>query len=291
MVVSDYSPGPMEVFGRRIKLEYLGMTSVYVLIALGVFRGVSWPETIAVALGAQFFFLGLKKKTRDHISGSLVLIAATALVRPAVVGESWAVPFFLCGIAVYALEGYLETRPTLIFLLPVLVLAWSWVDSSWLLGLVFVGLYLTHPWREKPGLRRRLAGVFALCATLPWLGAVARAGSVSGAVDALDAIPAGLELAVDWRWTTLVVAAVFCLAFYWRRLPWPRRLSAPVLAVPGLFDTRAVAVLAIAVAVLLAATVFRNSIDSDRLRPLFKHAEWHYFLVVMAIAIGVVVVR
>ena len=41
-------------------------------------------------------------------------------------------------------------------------------------------------------------------------------------------------------------------------------------------------------AVLLAATVFRHSIDSDRARPFFKHAEWHFFYVVLALAIWAV---
>ena len=59
-------------------------------------------------------------------------------------------------------------------------------------------------------------------------------------------------------------------------------------------STRAAAVAALAAmvaAVALTATVFRLSIDSDRLRPWFKHAEWHYFWYVFAIALWALAVR
>ena len=39
------------------------------------------------------------------------------------------------------------------------------------------------------------------------------------------------------------------------------------------------------------ATIFRIGIDSDRLRPYTKHAEWYSFLLVFAAAMWVVVYR
>ena len=39
---------------------------------------------------------------------------------------------------------------------------------------------------------------------------------------------------------------------------------------------------------LLAATVFRQSVDSERLRPFVKYAEWHFFYLVLAVAAGAV---
>ncbi len=75
--VMVYVPGPVERFGRRLKVEYLGMASVYSIIALLFFGDFSsWYKTILATLGAFFLFLGLKKKTEDHLVGSLVLFAA-----------------------------------------------------------------------------------------------------------------------------------------------------------------------------------------------------------------------
>lgn len=72
-----YVPGPLERFGRKLKVEYLGMASVYSIIALLYFGDLaSWYETLLATLGAFFLFLGLKKKTEDHLVGSLVLFAA-----------------------------------------------------------------------------------------------------------------------------------------------------------------------------------------------------------------------
>ena len=46
-----------------------------------------------------------------------------------------------------------------------------------------------------------------------------------------------------------------------------------------------------AAAILLAATVFRQSIDSPRVRPAFKHAEWYFFWVVLAVAVWAIAGR
>jgi hypothetical protein len=77
-----YILGPVERFGRRIKVEYLGMASVYSIIALLFFGDFpSWFETFLATLGAFFLFLELKKKTGDHLVGSLVLFAAVRVAQ------------------------------------------------------------------------------------------------------------------------------------------------------------------------------------------------------------------
>ena len=34
IVIEGYEPGPVEVYGRRLKMEYVGMASVFVVIAV-----------------------------------------------------------------------------------------------------------------------------------------------------------------------------------------------------------------------------------------------------------------
>ena len=52
-----------------------------------------------------------------------------------------------------------------------------------------------------------------------------------------------------------------------------------------------IAVFAIASTIVLAATVFRQSVESNQLRPHFKRAEWYYFWVILAVALGLSVSR
>jgi hypothetical protein len=82
------------------------------------------------------------------------------------------------------------------------------------------------------------------------------------------------------------VAAALSLTFYWGKLTPRHRLNAPVLGALAAFDRRVAALFGMAAVVLLAATVFARSIDSDRWRPLFKKAEWYFFWVVLATAVG-----
>ncbi len=61
--IEGYEPGPVERYGRRLKMEYIGMASVFVVIALLIYGGSPWLRTVVATTGSFFLFLGLKKKT------------------------------------------------------------------------------------------------------------------------------------------------------------------------------------------------------------------------------------
>jgi len=81
------------------------------------------------------------------------------------------------------------------------------------------------------------------------------------------------------------------LIVFWPKSVLPHRLNTLVFCAFSLLDGRLAAVFAMVAAVLLSATLCRESIYSDRLRPFFKHAEWYYFWVVFAVALYVVFYR
>ncbi len=289
---AGYVAGPVETFGRRIKLEYVGMVSIYLIVALVIFRGThAWHQAVVGAVGSFFLFLGLKKKTRDHLSGSIVLLAATWVARPAVVESDWAVPFLLATAAVCALEGYVEKRQEQIFVLPLVFLAWGFLDPTWIPGLALVAVYLGHPWKERPGLRRRLGWVLVASTVAAAAGAIYQSGpGLAGlAAQLLERRPLTDPQIVALA--CIGLPALACLLVYWRRLIMPHRLAPLLFAPLAVWDVRLAAMAAMVAAVTLTATVFRLSIDSSRLRPYFKHAEWHYFWYVFAIAVWAIVDR
>lgn len=287
-MAQPYVAGPVERFGRRIKLEYVGMISVYLIIWLLFFGNqASLGQAALATIGSFFLFLGLKKKTRDHLSGSMLLFAAALLARGPLAEARWAVPYMLFGACVCALEGYLEKRQEQMFALPVLFAWWGWLESTWLPALAFAALYLTHPWKERPGLRRRLSALTVTSTVSAFAGTSWRLGAVASPVRLVRwqrLAPARADLLLL---AAIGIPALLCLAFYWQKLAWPHRLGPLLFAMLGPWDLRLLALSGMAVAVLLSATVFRLSIDSDRLRPLFKHAEWHYFWYVFAVAMWV----
>lgn len=289
---AEYVTGPVERFGRRIKLEYVGMTSIYLIVALLVFQGThAWHQAVVGAVGSLFLFLGLKKKTRDHLSGSLVLLAAAWVARQAVVDADWAVPFLLATAVVCALEGYVETRQEQIFVLPPVFLAWGFLDPTWVFALALVAVYLGHPWTERPGLRRRLGWVLVASIAAAAVGSIYRFGPGLEDLSAqlLERRPlANQGLAAL---ASLGLPALACLLVYWRRLIVPHRLAPLLFAPLAVWDVRLAAMAAMVAAVTLTATVFRLSIDSSLLRPYFKHAEWHYFWYVFAIALWAIADR
>jgi len=292
VAVSPYVPGRVERFGRRIKLEYVGMTSIYLIVALLVFGGgAAWWHGAVGAIGSFFLFLGLKKKTRDHLSGSLVLLAATWVARPAVVGLGWAVPFLLATAVVCALEGYVEKRQEQILVLPVVFLAWGFLDWLWIPALALAGLYLAHPWAERPGLRRRLGWIVAGSLVAALVGPLAGSGPPLAPLASVWSERQPLDTMGLAALAALGLPALLSVAFYWRRLIAPHRWAPLLLAPLAAADARLAALAAMVAAVTLTATVFRLSIDSDRLRPWFKHAEWHYFWYVFAIALWALAVR
>jgi len=281
-----YVPGPVERFGRKLKIEYLGMASVYSIIALLYFGDLaSWYETVLCTLGAFFLFLGLKKKTEDHLVGSLVLFAAVSVAQVPVVVSKWVVPYLLFGLAVFIMEGYRERRPTRIYALPALFLGWSLADPSWWLGMVFSAMYLAFPRADRPQLRRHLAYMLIAGFLLGFTGHALVDRSI---LSALQFLPDGhvsrarIELEML---AAIGLPALFCLALYWRKLMAPHRWNTLIFACLAPWDGRFAALFAMVAAILLCATAFRDSVDSPTLRPFFKHFEWHYFWYVFAIAV------
>jgi hypothetical protein len=287
-----YIPGLFERFGRRIKVEYLGMASVYSIIALLFFGDFSsWYKTILATLGAFFLFLGLKKKTEDHLVGSLVLFAAVSVAQGPIHFTEWVVPYMLFGLAVFIMEGYRGRRPTRVYALPAVFLGWSLADSSWWLGLAFAALYLAVPRAEEPHVRRHLAYMVMLSLLLGFSAHALSYGSIGSS---LQFFPSG-HVALDRTGLEVLVAigvpTLLCLALYWKRLVAPHRWNTLLFACLAPWDGRLAALFGMVAAVLLCATVFRDSVDSPTMRPFFKHFEWHYFWYVFAVALWAVLSR
>ncbi len=286
-VLIDYRPGPVEVWGRRMKMEYVGMASVFTVISVLIYAGQPWSRSLTAMMGSFFLFLGLKKKNRDHLMCSFLLFLAALLARPAVLTADWALPLLFLGATVFSLERYIEKRPSQVFVLPVVLAAWAWFDGSWLLGLLFAAPYLLEPRADRPGWRKKLiwtvlgAGVAGAAVTAYRLPAVSDTYLPTTAI-ALEGIQRWFILAV-------IICVVGVLLPYRSRLILPHRINPLVFAALAPWDIRLAAAFGMAAAVLLAATVFRHSIDSDRMRPFFKHAEWHFFWWVLALAVWAVV--
>jgi hypothetical protein len=282
---ADYKPDWMEVTGRKMKMEYVGMGSVFTVIFRTAFVHLQQRSEAAIATFATLFlFMGLKKKTRDHISCSLLLFTAAALAGPGVTDGRWYWPYAAFGACVWAMEGYLEKRRGRIYALPFVLGGFAAISAWWGLGLAFVAAYLLEPRSEVPGIRKRLAGIVAVSAAVAMIAA---AYFRSWHVESLSTLsaPSGELLAL---YVLIAVASVACLGFYWRRLAWPHRVNAILFGLLAPFDARVVALFGMAATVLLSATIFRHGIDSDRWRPLTKHAEWYFFPIVFVVALWTV---
>ena len=281
-----YVPGPVERFGRKFKVEYLGMASVYSIIALLYFGDLaSWYETLLATLGAFFLFLGLKKKTEDHLVGSLVIFAAVSVAQAPIVVSKWVVPYLLFGLTVFVMEGYRERRPTRIYALPAVFLGWSLADSCWWLGVVFSAMYLAFPRAEKPQLRRHLSYMLIAGFLLGFSGHALVDRSILSALQFYPDGHVSLDRAELEMLAAIGIPTLLCLALYWKKLMAPHRWNTLIFALLALGDGRFAALFAMVAAVLLCATAFRDSVDSPAMRPFFKHFEWHYFWYVFAIAV------
>jgi len=287
-----YVRGPVERFGRKLKVEYLGMASVYSIIAVLYFGDLaSWYETLLATLGAFFLFLGLKKKTEDHIVGSLVLFAAVSVAQVPVVMSKWVVPYMLFGIVVFVMEGYRERRPTRIYALPALFLGWSLADSSWWLGVVFSTLYLAFPRAEKPQFRRHLSYMLIAGFLLGFAGHALLDRSILSALQFHPDGHVSLERVEMEMLAAIGIPTFLCLVLYWKKLMAPHRWNTLIFALLAVQDGRLAALFGMVAAVLLCGTVFRDSVDSPSMRPFFKYFEWHYFWYVFIIALWAFVRR
>ena len=71
----------------------------------------------------------------------------------------------------------------------------------------------------------------------------------------------------------------------------PHKINPLLFAALAPWDVRLTAIFAMVAAVLFSASIFKLSIDSDRIRPYIWHAEWHYFYLMLALAIWAVFFR
>jgi len=208
-----------------------------------------------------------------------------SVAQAPIVLSKWVVPYLLFGLTVFIMEGYRERRPTRIYALPALFLGWSLADSSWWLGMVFSVMYLAFPRAEKPQFRRHL---FYMLIAGFLLGFTGHALVDRSILSALPFHPDGhvslnrIELEML---AAIGIPALLCLVLYWKKLMAPHRWNTLIFAFLALWDGRFAALFAMVAAVLLCATVFRNSVDSPKLRPFCKHFEWHYFWYVFVLAV------
>lgn len=289
--IEGYEPGPVERYGRRLKMEYIGMASVFVIIAVLVYGGFPWLRTLEATTGSFFLFLGLKKKNRDHLMCSMLLFGAALLARPAVLYADWAPSLMLFGATVFSAERYLEKKPQQVAFLPVILGIWAWLDGFWLLGLIYTAAYILCPRSDRPGATRILvrsviggAATGMIVMTVRFLGTGTPGDYWFGA---RIAPVHWLLLAV----AIVIVAALVVIASYHRRLIVPHKTNPLLFAGLAPWDIRLTAMFAMVAAVLFSASVFKLSIDSDRIRPYIWHAEWHYFYLVLALAVWAVIFR
>jgi hypothetical protein len=265
------------------------MASVFVVIAILIYGGSPWLRTLLATTGSFFLFLGLKKKNRDHLMCSLHLFGAALLARTAVLEADFAVALCLFGATVFSAERYLEKKPQQVAFLPLILGAWAWFDGLWILGLIYTAIYILCPRSDREGATRLLvrsviagAAVGSAVTAVRLLGTTAPAGYWFGTRVA----PAATLLVAI---VTLAAATVVVIAVYRRRLIVPHKLNPLLFALLAPWDVRLTAIFAMVAAVLFSASIFKLSIDSDRIRPYIWHAEWHYFYLVLALAIWAII--
>ncbi len=282
--MSDYVPTAIERHGRKIKLEYIGMISIYLIIGFLVFANApTWYDALIGAIGAFLLFLGIKKKTRDHLSGSLLLFATTVLARGALLEADWSISFLAFASCICAMEGYLEKRQEQSLALPLIFGLWIFVDFSWIPALGFVVAYLLYPWTERPGLRRRMVWLVTVSAAMALVGTALGLG-VTPTIAAIRTGRLPLDTTQQLLLLGMGVPTLLCLVAYWKRLIPTHRFNTIMFAAMAPLDVRLLAMFGMVAAVTLSATAFKGSIDLPSLRPYFKHAEWFYFWLVFAIA-------
>lgn len=288
VLLATYRPDAVERTGRKLKMEYVGMGSVFLFIWLVDFSGAAhWTQSALATAGTFFLFLGLKKKTRDHLVTSFLMFAAAALAQPAVTVLLWVLPYMLFGMCAWAMEGYLEKRRNRIFTLPAVFAVMAWASPLWPLAFAFVAAYLLEARDDTPGLRRKLALVVAASGLTAAAGTVLAPWREDPAAWARYA-PDGWHLLV---YVAVAIPVALCLVAYWPQLAWPHRVNGVLFTLAGPLGIRLLAMFGIAGTIVLAATVFRQSADSLRWRSAFKHAEWYYFWVILAVVAGLFFLR
>lgn len=281
-VSATWIPDAVERFGRRWKMEYVGMASVFAVLFQCFFHSMVWQQALAATAATFFLFLGLKKKTRDHLLTSLLMFTVASVGHHSLASVGWTLPFLFFGVCLWALEGYMEKRQGRVYALPFVLVAWALAGSSWIAGLLFICSYLAHPWTQRPGLRRRLAALTAI-------GAIGAGAAYWARFDPHRVFPVERLPLAGHDFVLLLVLGLptlACLVAFWRHLAMPHAINAVLFGLLATWDLRALSVFAIAAAVVLAATVLRNSADATGLSAFLKRAEWYYFWLVLVIAVS-----
>ena len=195
----------------------------------------------------------------------------------------------LFGATVFSVERYLEKKPQQVAFLPVILGFWAWFDGFWPLGLVYSAIYILCPRTDRPGATKILVrsviggAVAGLIVTVIRLLVLA---PPAGYWVANRIAPTGWLLAAV---AVLIVGVLIVITFYHHNLIVPHGINPLLFAALAPWDIRLTAMFAMVAAVLLSASIFKLSIDSDRIRPYIWHAEWHYFYLITGVAIWVVV--
>ncbi|UCH36203.1 MAG: hypothetical protein JSV65_07580 [Armatimonadota bacterium] len=293
----------VERLGRRLKMEYVGMASGFFVIFLlllpahpaaarsawaaswlsdaWLFPSPVWGAILATA-GLFALFIGIKKKTEDHLSASFLLMATALTLRLGQGAPGAAVSVLCLGALLYAMEGAVESRRNRIFALPLVFWLWAQAHPAFLPGLVMLFAYLLPaPGREVN--RPRIAVVGALCALAACIHPL-KAGVYPAAAQAMAwgavSVSHGQYLAA----VSAGVIALLLVAVFGRTLLAAHRANLVLTAILSVVTPYGV-LFAPIVTVGLAATLFRKSIRFDDLRPTFKRVEWYYFWLILLVAV------
>lgn len=116
IILEGYEPGPVEIWGRRLKMEYVGMASVFTVIASLIYGDAPWAVSLPATVGS--FFLLEPRTDRPDARAKLlwtVPVAAVAgaatvfrrsidsdRVRPFIKHAEWHFFWWVLALAVWA---------------------------------------------------------------------------------------------------------------------------------------------------------------------------------------------
>jgi len=157
-----YVPGPVERFGRTLKVEYpRNGLCLFDHWTFGFRRFPLLVRTNPSHFGGILPLLGTQEKDRGSSRWFPCCFAAVSLAHSPVVFSEWVVPYLLFGLTVFIMEGYRERRPSRIYALPAVFLGWSLADSSWWWDWCSPPCILHFPELKN----RNSGGIFLICSS------------------------------------------------------------------------------------------------------------------------------